>query len=72
MVKEKGREEASAGVRRVRKFFSSFTRCSGRSFLCVDGVLGDKGHGVIFLFTLRRLRCYLFVYLSEKKFIVVF
>ena len=50
----------------LRKEFSSFTRCSGCRFLCVDGKLGDEGHGVIFLLTLRRLRRYLFVYLSSK------
>ena len=33
----------------LRKEFSSFTRCSRRIFLCVDGELGDEGHGVIFL-----------------------
>ena len=67
MVKKRGREEASAGVRRVtKKNVSSFTRCSRRSFLCLDGVLGDKGHSVMFLLTLRRLRRYFFVYLSSK------
>ena len=50
----------------LQKDFSSFTRCSRRSFLCVDGELGDEGYGVIFLLTLRRLRRYLFVYLSSK------
>ena len=48
------------------KEFSSFTRCSRRSFLCVGGELGDEGHVVIVLLTLRRLRRFLFVYLSSK------
>ena len=50
----------------LQKDFSSFTRCSRRSFLCVHGDLGDEGHGVIFLLTLRRLRRYSFVHLSSK------
>ena len=48
------------------KIFSSFTRCSRRIFLCVDGELDDEGHGIVFLLTLRRLRRYLFVYFSSK------
>ena len=39
----------------------------GKSFLCLPGVLDDEGHGVTFLFTLRRLRRYLFAYLSSKS-----
>ena len=67
MVKKRGRKVASAGVRRVAKiFFPSFTRCSRRSSICVDGVLGDDGHGVMFLLTLQRLQRSLFVYLSSK------
>ena len=50
----------------LRKEFSSFTPCLRRSFLCVDGELGDKGYGVMFVLALRRLRRYLFVYLSSK------
>ena len=48
----------------LRKFFFSFTCCSRRSFLCVDGQLSDEGHGVLFLLTVRRLQHYLFVYLE--------
>ena len=66
MVKKRGRREASAGVRRVTKIFFEFKRCSRRSFLCVDGVLGDDGHGVMFPLALRRLRHYFFVYLGSK------
>ena len=50
----------------LRKTFSSFTRCSRRSFFCVDGVIGDEGHGVLFLLTLRRLQRYFFLYSSSK------
>ena len=50
MVNKRRRKVASAGVRRVtNKDFSSFTRCSRHSFLCVDGVLGNDGHSVVFL-----------------------
>ena len=67
MVNKRGCKVVSAGVRLVtKKISSSFTRCSRRSFLCVDGVLGDDRHSVMFLSTLRRLRRYLFVYLSSK------
>ena len=48
----------------LRKDFSSFTRCSQRSLLCVDGELGYKGYGVLFVLALRRLRRYFFVFLS--------
>ena len=51
---------------RVTKKLSGFTRCSRRCFLCRDGELGDDGHRVMFLLTLRRLQRYLFVYLSSK------
>ena len=53
----------------LRKDFSSFMRCSRRSFLCVDSELGDEWHGVIFLLRLRHLRRYLFVF-SSSKFVV--
>ena len=66
MVNKRGREGARAGAWRVRKIFSSFTRCSRRSFLCVDGELGDDRHRVMLLLTLRRLRRYLFVHLSSN------
>ena len=58
-----GKRVQGRGV--LRKIFSSFTRCLRRSFPCVDGKFGDEGHGVTFLFTLRRLRRYLFVYSSS-------
>ena len=61
MVKKRGREGARAGAWRVTKNVSSFTRCSRRCFLCVDGELGDNGHRVMLLLSLRRLRRYLFV-----------
>ena len=52
----------STGARRARKiFFSSFTRCSRRSYFYVDGVLDDGG-----LVALQRLWHYLFVYLGSK------
>ena len=66
MVNETGRVGARAGAWRVTKIFSSFTHCSRRCFLCVDGDLGDDGHTVMLLLTLRRLWCYFFVYLSSK------
>ena len=67
MANGRGREEASAGARRVTKNKNlSFTRCSRRSFLCVGGKLGNEGHGVMLLLTLRRLWRYSFVYLSSK------
>ena len=68
MVNKRGRKVASAGVRRVTKFFSSsFTRCLQRSSVCVDGVLDDDAHGFMFPLALQRLRRYLFVYLSSKS-----
>ena len=45
----------------LRKFSARFTRCSRRSFLCVDAELGDEGHGVMLLLMLQHLRCYFFV-----------
>ena len=50
----------------LRKEFSTFTRCSRRSFLCVDGKLGKEGHRVMFLLMLRHLQRYSFVFLSSK------
>ena len=49
-----------------KDFFLSFTRCSRRSLLYVDGVLDDIRNGVMFLLALRRLRRHLFVYFSSK------
>ena len=66
MVNKRGREGARAGAWRATKMFSSFTCCSRRSFVCVDGELGNDGHRVMLLLTLRRLRRYLFVYSSSK------
>ena len=66
MVNKRGRAGARAGAWRVRKMFFSFRHCSRRCFLCVDGELGDYGHTVMLLLTLRRLRRYSFVYLSLK------
>ena len=63
---EQGVRKRVQGRGVLRKEFSIFTRCSRRSFLCVDGKLGDEGHGVIFLLLLRRLQRSLFVYLSSK------
>ena len=37
---------------RIRKYFSSFTRCSGNTFLCALSVLANDGHGVMFLLAL--------------------
>ena len=49
MVNKRGRKVASAGVRRVTKnIFSSFTRCSRRSFLCVDGAQATMGTALCF------------------------
>ena len=65
MVNKRGCEGRVQGRGVLRKkSFSSFTRCSRRSFLYVDGVLDDGRDGVMFLLALRRLRRYLFVYLS--------
>ena len=67
MVNKRGREGRVQGRGVLRKkYFSSFTRCSRRSFLYLDGVLDDGRDGVMFLLALRRLRRYLFVYLSSK------
>ena len=67
MVKKKGGEGRVQGRAVPRKLFSSsFTRCSRRSFLYLDGVLDDGRDGVVFLLALRRLRRYLFVYLISK------
>ena len=67
MVNKRGREQRVQGRGVFRKkSFSSFTRCSRRRFLYVDGVLDDGRDGVMFLLALRRLRRYLFVYLSSK------
>ena len=67
MVNKRGREGRvqGRGVLRI-KSFSSFTRCSRRSFIDVDGVLDDGRDGVMFLLALRHLRRYLIVYLSSK------
>ena len=66
MILKEGVRKRVQGCGALQKKISSFTRCSRRSFLCVDGVLGDKGHGVMFLLTLRCLQRYLFVYFSSK------
>ena len=67
MVNKRGREGRVQGHGVLPKqSFSSFTRCPRRSFLYVDGVLDDGRDGVMFLLALRRLRRYLFVYLSGK------
>ena len=67
MVNKRGRKGRVQGRGVLRKkSFSSFTRCSRRSFLYVDGVLDDGRDGVMFLLALRRLRRYLFVYLVSK------
>ena len=63
---KQGVMERGQGHGVLRKTFSSFTRCSPRCFLCVDGKIHDEGHRVMFLLTLRPLRRYLFVYLSSK------
>ena len=49
MVNKRGREGRVQGRGVLRNFFSSFTRCSRRSFLCVDGVLDNGRDGVMFL-----------------------
>ena len=51
-----GQKGASAGAWRVRKCFSSFTRCSRRGFPCIFSVLIKEGHSVMFLLALRSLR----------------
>ena len=56
MENKRGRKGASVGARRVRKYFSSFTRCSGRGFLCILGVLVNQRHGVMFLLALQCLQ----------------
>ena len=66
MANKRGHDGPVQGRGLLRKLFfhSSFTRCSRRSFLYVDGVLEDGRLGVMFLFALRRLQRYSFVYLS--------
>ena len=66
MVNKRGLEGRSQGRGVLANFVSSLTRCSRRSFPYVDGVLDDDRDGVMFLLALRRLRRYLFVYLSSK------
>ena len=56
MVNKEGVRKRVQGRGVLRKEFSSFTRCSRRSFLCLDGELGNERQGVIFPLTLRRLR----------------
>ena len=58
--------EEYRGAACFEKHFLSFTRCSQRSFLYVDGVLDDSKDGAVLLLALLRLRCYLFVYLSSR------
>ena len=65
-MKKRGDEGRVQGRGVLRKFSSSFTRCSRRSFLYLDGVLDDGRDGVMFLFASRRLQRYFFVYLSPK------
>ena len=66
-MNKRGREGRVQGRGVLRKkSFSSFTRCSRRSSLYVDGVLDDYRDGVVSLLVLRRLRRYLCVYLSSK------
>ena len=67
MVNKGGRDGRVQGRGVLRKkSFLSFTRCSRRSFLYVEGVLDDGREGVMFLLALWRLQRYLFVYLSSK------
>ena len=66
MVNKRGREGRVQGRGVLREFTSSSTCSSQRSFLYVDGVLDECRDGVMFLLALRRLRRYLFVYLSSK------
>ena len=66
MVNQRGREGRVQGCGVLQKLFWSFTRCWRRNFLYVDGVLNDSRDGVMFLLALRRLRRYLFFYLSSK------
>ena len=63
---KEGVSDEYRGAACFENFFLSFTRCSRRSFLYVDGVLDDGREGVMFLLALWRLRRYLFVYLSSK------
>ena len=66
MVNKRGHAGARAGAWRVTKYFPSFTRCSRRCFLCVDGELGKDGHTVMLLLTLRRLqRFFLSIYVQN-------
>ena len=58
----------SVGAWRLRKSFSSFTRCTRRSFLCVRGTMSYGRHGVMFVLSLRHLRRVLFAYFGLKIF----
>ena len=54
------------------KNVSSFTRCSRRSFLCVDGELGDNRHRVMLLSTLPALKALFICPFKFKIFDVLF
>ena len=61
--KEKGRKRGVVGS---WKKVCSVTRCKGRLFCCVGGLLYDEAHGVILLRSLRCLPHYLFAYLKSE------
>ena len=56
MVNKRGREGVRGGACRVTKKLFLLLRIACRSFFCVYEVLDDKEHGVMLVFTLRRLR----------------
>ena len=64
MENKEERQGVSEGVRRLKMFRLTFTHCSRRIFLCIDGFLDDKGHGIMYVLELRRLYRYVFSYLS--------
>ena len=68
MENKESEEERREGTRLVRKFFLSCASCSRQVFPRVLGTLDDKRHGVMVLMAIRRLRRYLFTYLSTKNF----
>ena len=68
MENKRKREGVSTGERRLRKSFLTFTRCSRRVLLCVDGLSDDQGHGVMVLLALQCLCRYLFAYLRCEFF----
>ena len=61
-MNERGREGAS-----YEEYFRVL-RFARQGFPCVYDVLDNEEHGFMFVLTLRRLRCHLFVYSRWKNF----